>query len=77
MKVKVIGILNNIHDRETKEYLGVNEERISNIQEIEFDPLNDEYAFSSDNKTRWLFLNRIWYRLSLKSFKECRKQKLV
>lgn len=78
MKVQVIGKLERaFYKVEDKWKLQVREKRIDFVQEIEFDPLNDKYAISSDKQVRYLFLNKDWYRLSLNSYKECRKKNLV
>jgi len=76
MKVQIIARLRNELDKEINEW-EVKEQRIDNVEEIEFDPLNDKYAISSNKQLRYLFLNKYWYRLSLKSYKECRKRNLV
>lgn len=76
MKVQVIEILNKELNKKTKQW-EVNSKRINNKHEIEFDPLNDDFAISNIRKLRYLFLNKDWYRLSLKSYKQCRKNNLI
>lgn len=76
MKVQIITRLKKELNKEKNE-LEVIEQRIDSVEEIEFDPLNDKFAISGDKQLRYLFLNKDWYRLSLKSYKECRKKNLV
>lgn len=76
MKVQIITRLKRELNKKTNEW-ETKEKRINNVEEIEIDPLNDKYAISSDKQLRYLFLNKEWYRLSLKSYKECRKKNLV
>lgn len=76
MKVQIIARLKRELNKKTKEW-ETKEQKIDNVEEIEFDPLNDKYAISSDKQLRYLFLNKDWYRLSLKSYKECRKRNLM
>ena len=76
MKVQIIARLKKEFNKKTDKW-ETKEQRIDNVEEIEFDPLNDKYAISSDKQLRYLFLNKDWYRLSLKSYKECKKKNLV
>lgn len=76
MKVQIIGKLKRVFNKIDGKW-EIKEQRIDNVEEIEFDPLNDKYAITSDKQLRYIFLNKDWYRLSLNSYKECRKKNLV
>ena len=76
MKVQIIAKITKKFNKETEKWEDV-ERRINNVQYVEFDPLNDNYAITEDKELRRLFLNKECFRLSLNSFKECRKRKLV
>lgn len=76
MKVQIIAKTIKKFNKETEKWEDV-EKRINNVQYIEFDPLNDNYAITADKELRRLFLNKECFRLSLNSFKECRKRKLL
>ena len=76
MKVQIISELTKKYNKEKEEW-EVLERKINNVQEIDFDPLNDAFAISCNRQLRYLFLNKKWYRLSLKSYKNCRKRKLI
>ena len=76
MKVQIIARIKKQFNKETEKWEEV-QERINNVQHIELDLLNDNYAITNDKKLRYLFLNKECFRLSLNSFKECRKRKLV
>lgn len=76
MKVQIIEKITKNFNKETEKWEEV-QERIDNVQYVEFDPLNDNYAITENKELRRLFLNKECFRLSLNSFKECRKRKLV
>ena len=76
MKVQIIAKINKKFNKEEEKWEEI-EARIDNVQYIEFDPLNDNYAITNDKKLRQLFLNKECFRLSLNSFIECRKRKLA
>ena len=76
MKVQVIGRVRSKYNKDLQQYETIID-RIDGICEIEFDPLNDKFAITDDKELRYLLLNRDKYRLSLKSFKECRRKNLV
>lgn len=76
MKVQIIAKIKKQFNKETEKWEEV-QERINNVQYIEFDPLNDNYAITSNKELRYLFLNRECFRLSLDSFKECKKKNLI
>ena len=76
MKVQIISKITKNFNKKTEKWEEV-EERINNVKYIEFDPLNDDYAITDNKKLRRIFLNKECFRLSLNSFKECRKRKLV
>ena len=76
MKVQIIAKIKREFNKETEKWEEI-QERINNVQYIDFDPLNDNYAITEDKELRRLFLNKECFRLSLNSFKDCRKRKLV
>lgn len=76
MKVQIISKITKEFNKETEKWEEI-QERINNVQYIEFDPLNDNYAITEDKELRRLFLNKECFRLSLNSFEECRKRRLV
>lgn len=76
MKVQIISKITKNFNKETEKWEEI-QERIDNVQYVEFDLLNDNYAITDDKELRRLFLNKECFRLSLNSFKECRRRKLV
>ena len=76
MKVQIVSKISKKFNKEREKWEEV-QEKIDNVQYIEFDPLNDNYAITDDKELRRLFLNRECFKLSLNSFKECKKRKLV
>ena len=76
MKVQIVSKISKKFNKKREKWEEV-QEKIDNVQYIEFDPLNDNYAITDDKELRRLFLNRECFKLSLNSFKECKKRKLV
>lgn len=76
MKVQIVSKISKKFNKEREKWEEV-QEKIDNVQYIEFDPLNDNYAITDDKELRRLFLSRECFKLSLNSFKECKKRKLV
>lgn len=76
MKVQIIAKIEEKFNKKTQEVETI-ERKIDNVEYVEFDPIKDDYCISSDKGLRYLFLNKARYRLSLASYKECRKRNLV
>ncbi len=76
MKVQIVAKIQKFFDKKDGKWK-FNEQKISNVEEIEFDPLNSQFAITNDKKLRYFFLNKDCYRLSLDSFKKCKKKNLV
>jgi len=76
MEVQVVAILKKEYNKKTGLW-EILEQRINNVQKVTIDLLNDDFAISSMKELRYLFLNKEWYKLSLNSYKQCRKKKLV
>lgn len=76
MEVQIVAILKKEYNEQTGLW-EILEQRINNVQKVTIDLLNDNYAISSMRELRYLFLNKEWYKLSLNSYKQCRKKKLV
>ena len=76
MEVQIVSILKKEYNKKTGLW-EILEQRVNNVQKLTIDLLNDDFAISSMKELRYLFLNKEWYKLSLNSYKQCRKKKLI